>query len=809
MKLIHGMWLGVVAALGVGVSAFGASPSLVRVNPPGGQRGTEVEVTLVGQRLVDPAEVLFYSPDVVCTKVEAGKDKDKEVKATFRIAGDARLGEHQLRLRTRSGVSDLRTFYVGAYPVVQEEDLRTRTNRAEPNDDFNTPQAVPLNCTVQGCIHSEDVDHYAVEAKKGQRITAEIEGMRLGLFLFDPYLAIFDEKHNQLAACDDTALALQDPVVSVVAPADGKYVIQVRESSYGGNSNCLYRLHVGDFPRPTAVYPPGGRPGEELSVRFIGDARGEFTQKVKLPAGVVDKFAVFAEQEGKFAPSPNYLRVSPAMNVMEVEPNDDVKTATAAASAELPVAFNGIISKPGDVDFFKFGAKKGQALEIRVYARHLRSPLDSVLVVYNEKGNALASNDDSGGPDSYLRFNVAADGEYLLSVRDNLGRGGADYVYRVEVTPPAPSLVISMPTTNLQGVNQDRQAMAVPRGNRFATVLRATRTDASGDVSLRIPKLPDGVKISSEEATGGADLISVVFEAAADAPLGATLSEIVGTVGGKETSAEVRGGYQHVLDLVEGNNNTPMYQTVEDRLAVAVTEELPFKLTLVQPKVPIVQAGQMNLKVIAERKKGFDGAIQIRLLNNPPGISGGTGVQIPAGKNEGIIPISANGNAQVRKWKIAVIGSADVSGPAWCSSELVDLEVAPPMVAMKLKMTSVEQGKSAKIECDVEQKTKFEGKAKVQLMNLPANVTSPEAEITSADAKVELTVQTTDKTPVAQAKGLFCQVTVTKDGEPIVHRVGFGGVLRVDPPSSGKKAAPGKPARVAQAQQAPKNGATK
>jgi hypothetical protein len=94
-------------------------------------------------------------------------------------------------------------------------------------------------------------------------------------------------------------------------------------------------------------------------------------------------------------------------------------------------------------------------------------------------------------------------------------------------------------------------------------------------------------------------------------------------------------------------------------------------------------------------------------------------------------------------------------------------------------------------------------------MNLPANVTSPEAEITAGDSKVELTVQTTDKTPVAQAKGLFCQVTVTKDGEPIVHRVGFGGVLRVDPPSSGKKAAPGKPARVAQAQQAPKSGATK
>ena len=32
-----------------------------------------------------------------------------------------------------------------------------------------------------------------VEAKKGQRITAEVEGMRLGESPLDPYLAILDE----------------------------------------------------------------------------------------------------------------------------------------------------------------------------------------------------------------------------------------------------------------------------------------------------------------------------------------------------------------------------------------------------------------------------------------------------------------------------------------------------------------------------------------------------------------------------------------------------------------------------------------
>ena len=54
---------------------------------------------------------------------------------------------------------------------------------------------------------------------------------------------------------------------SIVAPADGTYIVQVRESAYGGNGACQYRLHVGTFPRPTAVVPAGGKPGEEVEVR--------------------------------------------------------------------------------------------------------------------------------------------------------------------------------------------------------------------------------------------------------------------------------------------------------------------------------------------------------------------------------------------------------------------------------------------------------------------------------------------------------------------------------------------------------------
>ena len=112
-----------------------------------------------------------------------------------------------------------------------------------------------MNVTVTGVADNEDVDYYVVEARKGDRITAEVEGMRLGITLFDPYVAILNIKRFELASSDDAALIWQDGFASILAPEDGKYIIQVRESAYAGNASCIYRLHVGNFPRATGLLP--------------------------------------------------------------------------------------------------------------------------------------------------------------------------------------------------------------------------------------------------------------------------------------------------------------------------------------------------------------------------------------------------------------------------------------------------------------------------------------------------------------------------------------------------------------------------
>ena len=78
---------------------------------------------------------------------------------------------------------------------------------------------------------------FEINATQGQRISAEVEAIRLSGPLFDPYVAILDENRFEIATSDDSELLLQDSTTSVIAPKTGKYYVEVRESSYRGNGS--------------------------------------------------------------------------------------------------------------------------------------------------------------------------------------------------------------------------------------------------------------------------------------------------------------------------------------------------------------------------------------------------------------------------------------------------------------------------------------------------------------------------------------------------------------------------------------------
>ena len=759
-------------------AAQAASPSLGGITPCGGQRGTELEVTFNGGNLDDVREIMFYETGIEVAKldvVNAGS-----VKARLKIAPECQLGAHRLRLRTATGISDLRTFFVGALPTVAE---------VEPNNDFKMPQAVPMNVTVTGVAENEDVDFFVVEAKKGDRITAEVEGIRLGITLFDAYVAILNSARFELSSNDDNALVWQDGIASVIAPEDGKYIVQVRETSYSGNGSCIYRLHIGNFTRPLATLPAGGKLGEQVSVRFLGDVAGEKEQVFTLPNSKSDRFAIFANDASGIAPSPNWFRISEFGNVLEQEPNE---THDAATRFTPPMALNGVLSNPGDVDFFRFTAKKGEVYDVRVHARSLRSPLDSVLTIMNAGGGALAANDDSGGPDSFIRFGVPADGDFIIHVRDHLGNGGPQYAYRVELTPVRPQLNLSV----AEFVQYVQPTVSIPKGNRFALMLNAARADFGGALTLKGVDLPAGVTIESPGAPANLSTIPVLFTAAADAPVAGAFVDLVGALDDPEKKTMIEGRMRQDVVLVRGQNQIPFWTETVERMTVAVTEEAPFTIVIVEPKVPLVQNGAMQLKVIATRKAGFTAPIKVDLLWFPPGLNASRSIAIAEGQSEALIPMNAAGNAPVAEWKIAVTGQATVgNGPVMVSTPFANLRVAEQYLTFAYDAAAVEQGKDTEVVIKIAKSKDFAGAATVDLLGLPNKVTAPQMTVTKDMPELVFKVKTEKDSPAGSHKSLFCQVVVMENDEPVLHNLGTG-QIRIDVPLPPKKDEP-PPAAVA------------
>lgn len=791
------------ASVALACSASASDPRLSNVVPTGAKRGTEVQVTINGNSIGDAPELLFYAPGITVKKIEPIKDKAGVVNAnsftaTLAIAPDCMLGNHALRVRTAGGVSNMPiVFSVGALDVVEEK---------EPNSEFVSPQAIPMNVTVTGAVQNEDVDYFVVEAKKGQRISAEVEGIRLARGFFDPYLAIMDMDRFELARSDDAAVVWHDSACSVLAPADGKYVVMLRESTFSASSP--YRLHIGSFPRPTAVIPAGGKPGETLEVTMLGDPAGPFKQKITLPAQPQFLSTIFAPDEKStavlpqdasgVAPSPLVFRVNPLNNVVEKEPNDDRTQATAC---DAPIAMNGVIEKSGDVDSFQFKATKGQVFDVRVHARSIRSPLDPVLTILRQSnGGGAGTNDDSGSPDSYLRFTVPADDTYVVQVKDMLAAGGPDYAYRVEVAPVEPSVVLTL-AEKQQYIDV---AIPVAKGNRAAVMMNVQRQNWGGDLALDIQGMPKGMKFETIPVAGNLPMVPVLFTAEENAPVGVAAADAVV----KPTDPKVvpvEGHLRQVSMLVRGQNNRAVFTHTFQRLTTGVIEKVPFKIEVIEPKVPLVKNGTLELKVRAVREKDFKAPIAIRMLYNPPGTSSSGSSQIPEGKDEGTIQITAGGNAETKDFKIIVLATATVAGgPVETASQFATLKIGQPYFDVAFKAGATEQGKELTYVAQVTNNVEFDGKAKVQLVGLPAEATSEPIEITKDSTEAVFTVKTTAKTPPGRHKAIYCSLVLTQNGEPIAHTFGPG-EIRVDaplPPKANAKPAEVKPQAVAAAKPA-------
>ncbi len=761
--------------------------------PRGGGRGATVSVEFHGSFLENPKEVIFYEPGITASGFVPNAKPGDGFKVKFQIAPDCPLGEHVLRVRTATALTDAVTFWVSPFQTVYEFE-----DKIGQNDTFATAKSVPLNSTVEGQIlpgPQVDIDLYKVEAKEGQRLSVEVEAARLGTLHTggenDLAVRILDAAGKELGRNDDSALYVQDPVLSMLAPKSGTYFIEIKQQVYYSPRQAYYRAHIGTFSRPTAIYPAGGQSGTQLQARVLGDPAGERTVAIPLPAKA-GNFPYYGE-----APSANTLRVSNYPNVLWEE--------SVGKAWPCPTALNGILDQPGTVHTYRLAMKKGENWKVQVYARTLGAPVDPHIWIRaaNNPKNLLDADDarlvDLGQPSSrgtwYVKdqqdpvaiFKAPSDGEYLLGIEDTTGAGGPDHVYRVEIEPARDTIYTHI--TMSEGYQMPRlTGLIVPRGGRWTLDVQLAPglgNNYKGDLELEADGLPKGVTMIAPRVTKGATRVPVQFVAAAGAEPQAALIRILARPVDRSVKldSESRQGFA----LINRGGELPWHFVFLDRYALAVTDPAPFRVKLTAPPIALMQGGELTLNVTVERDKGFDGPIEMQTDWLPQGVSKEPTITVPAGKSEATFKLQANDKAATGAYQIAMNASTTGGdsysgiGRVRVSSEFVELKVAEPYLSIEFTRTAVERGKQGELTGTIKLNRSFEGKATLKLMQLPSGVkmVEPGPSITAKDRLVTFRLEADPDALAGLYKGISCEVTFTEGGQT-VHSTTGNGTVRVD-----------------------------
>ena len=578
-------------------------PKITSVSPEWIQRGTTVDITISGENLGSATGFIFSGdpglsatnlpapsmakPSVTIestlggiTRSEAAPARDeKRVVARVTAAADTALFPRELRVQTRSGISNPLQLNVGHLPELRE---------AGSNNALEQAQEIKLPVTLSGGVSaSAQVDYFKFKGTKGEELVFEVDAARRGSAL-DSSVTVVDAKGKELARGED-ANGL-DSLLFFTPAEDGEYFLAVRDFRYQGGGNYNYRLHAGALPYVESIFPFGGQRGQPVEIALAG-RNLEGTTKMNLniapsaPRGRQDIRANTPRGISNLVP----FDVQDFPNFLESEPNNETNKANAVTA---PVAINGKIGEAKDIDRFKFKSDKDQKLVCDVIAHRFGSRLDTLLVLADANGNVIQQNDDSSAADARIEFDAKKDTEYMLVIRDLTGRGGNDFGYRLSVRPPSAAdsgfTARFLPDTS-----------RVHRGGLTGIRCEVTRVGGfEGPVRFAFEELPSGVTSEPVVLTTAPSSGIMMIAASKEASLGTFPVKLTatGTVGGKPTTRTV--------EALAGD------KAVRQGF-LTVLEAAPFTLELVTLSSAIEQNQAGRIEVVAQRNEFFTGDIKL------------------------------------------------------------------------------------------------------------------------------------------------------------------------------------------------------
>lgn len=545
---------------------------LYAVFPAGGQVGTTFDVNVTSSADSEElSELVFDHPGlkaVAKTRDENGQMVPIPNQFSVTVAADVPPGLYEIRSRGLYGLSNPRTFAVGATPEIQE---------TEPNQFSDQAQEATPGTIINGKINGgADVDWFKFSGQAGQTFVAQIWGKRLDSRL-DGTIELFAPSGQRLAIARNTVR--QDPLLIQTLPSDGEYRLKVYDFVYAGGEEYFYRLDLNQRPFIESIQPAAAVPGSTQTFTLYGrnlpggqDAgiasRHGPLQKLDVSVAVPADAASLdlsrpLHPESSIEDGFQYTLDSPAgrsnaifipfahgVPTVEVEPND---VAANAMALTLPAEVSGLLQTRRDADVFRFPAKAGEVYWIDVTAHRLGSDADPYLlidqVVVNDKQEEtlkrIAAVDDDGvnplpfvydtlSDDPVYRLAVPADGVYQLTVRDRYAasRGDPSLRYHLSVRPAAPDFrLVSVPSQPVAAGQKlgATWALGLRRGDQDSVNVVVLRRDGLDTViQISAEGLPPGVTCKPIQLGPQQNSGILVFESAEDAPAWSGQIQIVG-----------------------------------------------------------------------------------------------------------------------------------------------------------------------------------------------------------------------------------------------------------------------------------------
>jgi hypothetical protein len=607
----------------------------------GVQRGTNLDLTLTGTNLGDPTGVWTSFPAKVTIPTEGNNGKDQtKLLVKIEVPKDAPLGLHSLRLATTRGMSNVRLFCIDDLPQVME----TATNHT-----IEMAQVVPVPCVVCGRADAEQRDYFKVSVKAGEALSFEVLGRRLGS-AFDPQITLYDAKTGREVpgAHSNDAPGLQtDAALRWTFKDAGDYVIEIRDVTWKGGEDFLYRLRIGDFPLAATTIPMAVKRGSKATVHFGGSWVDKVAPvEVQAPADPNAEVVWVTPKGASGLPGwPVAVAMSDLDETVEQEPNNEQAKANRVP---VPGAVTGRFEQKGDVDWFVFTAKKGQRLILEAHTQDYNSPTELLLTLKDAKGAVVQATNPANPP--RLDFTPMVDGDFYLTAEHLHGWGGPAEVYRLTVVPYEPGFDLS--------VQLDR--FDAPQAGGLVIPILMTRRDYTGpvDISVRGPAGITG-KLNipmGKVAPPGQPIGALLVNASGEQPMGPVIFEIVGTatINGKLVTeyASVRTAVSTSLAALPVPPRTTWRS-----IALAVTERAPFTLTAKFDEASGMPGKPVNLTVTVTRVAGFAGDITLAVGNLPPNVTT-MPKPIPGAMNEVKLPVNLAANAAVGDYPIIVTGKA-------------------------------------------------------------------------------------------------------------------------------------------------------